>query len=59
MLCDGYADTRKLGEFRDGLWYRNFLAKVRQFTDELYPWGCTTHDLRVAQGTANVYQIDG
>ncbi|KAL3474268.1 hypothetical protein BJX99DRAFT_248352 [Aspergillus californicus] len=42
-------DRMRIFGFKDGLYYTNFLSKLRVFTDDLYPWGCTTHDLRVRE----------
>ncbi|KAL2811157.1 hypothetical protein BDW59DRAFT_60437 [Aspergillus cavernicola] len=39
-------DKLRICVYQDGPWYRNFVSKIRTFTDDLYPWGCTSHDLR-------------
>ncbi|KAL4792947.1 hypothetical protein BDV19DRAFT_391604 [Aspergillus venezuelensis] len=48
----------KLGQFADGPYYQNFLSKIRGFSDDMYPWGCTMQDIRIANGTADARPVE-
>ncbi|KAJ0422985.1 hypothetical protein BJY00DRAFT_279200 [Aspergillus carlsbadensis] len=45
-------DKLRLGLYKDGPWYQKYLSKIRTFTYDLYPWGCTIQDLRNASRAA-------
>ncbi|KAJ1714024.1 hypothetical protein NYO67_3818 [Aspergillus flavus] len=37
--------------FKDGVWYQNFVRKLRSIIDDVYPWGRTKRDRRFSGST--------
>lgn len=50
VFCTSLIPIRKIFAYKDGAVKDNLLRKIRQFTDELYPWGQSRLDyLRAAR----------